>query len=188
MFDELSQLSFNISVLINEQKGSKRKSSIGKSPQVGRRQSITAEMVGSLLKTKHLMDLPSEVVNYSHETAYNEIYHFFHEKLDYCVKVYCPKQFEALRKLYCGPYNDFLHSVFRSEIWSDNSGGKSASTFFKSFDNKYVLKAVDGKEIKMFEDMSSSYFEYLSQSFTLQCPTAIAKVLGLYRITIKRRK
>lgn len=40
----------------------------------------------------------------------------------------------------------------------------------------------------MFNDMSSSYFEYLSRSFTQQCPTAIAKVLGLYRVTIKRRK
>ena len=143
----------------------KRTSSIGKSPQVGRRGSVAQE-VGKLLKTKGSVDLPSEIVNYSHETAYKEIYHFFHEKIDYYVKVYCPKQFEALRKLYCGAYHEFLHSVFRSEIWSDNSGGKSASTFFKSFDNKYVLKAVDSKEIKMFEDMSSSYFEYLSQSFT----------------------
>ena len=74
--------------------------------------------------------------------------------MDYFVKVYCPKQFEALRKLYCGPYNEFLHSVFSSDLWKDNSGGKSASTFFKSFDNKYVLKAVEQKEIKMFTDMS----------------------------------
>ena len=56
--------------------------------------------------------------------------------------------------------------MFRSEIWTDNSGGKSASTFFKSFDNKYILKAVDSKEIKMFNDMSHSYFEYLARSFT----------------------
>jgi len=86
----------------------------------------------------------------SFENAYSDIYHIYHEPIDFFVRIFCPKQFEALRKLYCGPYNDFLHSVFRSEIWSDNSGGKSASTFFKSFDNKYVLKAVDTKEVKMF--------------------------------------
>jgi len=36
--------------------------------------------------------------------------------------------------------------------------------------------------------MSSSYFEYLSRSFTQQCPTAIAKVLGLFKIMVKRQK
>ena len=78
----------------------------------------------------------------------------YHEKLDFMVKVYCPKHFEALRKLYCGSYNDFLHSTFRSDVWKDNSGGKSQSTFFKSFDNKFILKGVEQKEIKMFTDMS----------------------------------
>lgn len=90
----------------------------------------------------------------THEAAYREIYHIYHQKLEFMVKVYCPKQFEALRKLYCGSYNDFLHSVFRSDVWKDNSGGKSLSTFFKSFDNKFILKAVEQKEIKMFNDMS----------------------------------
>ena len=134
------------------------------------------------------MDLESAVVPYTHEEAYSQMYHVYHEKVDFCVKVYCPKHFEALRKLYCGSYNSFLHSVFRSELWADNSGGKSASTFFKSFDNKFILKAVDSKEIKMFNDMSHSYFEYMARSFTQQCPTAIAKVLGMFRITIRRNK
>ena len=102
----------------------------------------------------------------THENAYRDIYHIFHERMDYFVKVYCPKQFEALRKLYCGSYNGFLQSTFRSDIWKDNSGGKSNSSFFKSFDNKFILKAVEQKEIKMFNEMSSSYFEYLSRSFT----------------------
>ena len=36
--------------------------------------------------------------------------------------------------------------------------------------------------------MSQSYFEYLSRSFTQQCPTAIAKTLGIYRISVKTGK
>jgi hypothetical protein len=51
-------------------------------------------------------------------------------------------------------------------------------------DEKYVLKAVKSNEIKMFEDMSSSYFEYLKESFSRQCPTTIAKTLGIYKITL----
>lgn len=119
------------------------------------------------------------------KSAYNDIYHIFKERLDFSVKVYCPSQFEALRKLYCGAYKDFIMGICESAFWEDNSGGKSRSTFFKSHDNKYILKAVKGHEIKMFESMSISYFEYLCKSFYQQCPTAIAKILGIFKIKIK---
>lgn len=52
-----------------------------------------------------------------------------------------------------------------SQYWEDNSGGKSRSTFFLSSDQKYVVKAVKGNEIKMFDQMSGSYFDYLKESF-----------------------
>jgi hypothetical protein len=125
--------------------------------------------------------------NISAEKAHDEIFHLYHDKMEFTVKVYFPTQFEALRKMYCGSYNNFLHSIFRSDLWEDNSGGKSQSTFFKSDDNKYICKVVQSKEIKMFEDMSYSYFEYLSRSFTQQCPTALAKKLGIYKIITKQR-
>jgi hypothetical protein len=32
-------------------------------------------------------------------------FHFFHDRLDFTVRVYFPGKFEALRKLYCGQYN-----------------------------------------------------------------------------------
>ena len=66
---------------------------------------------------------PSEKLDV--EMAHDEIYHLYHEKLEFSVKVYFPIKFEALRKMYCGSYNDFLHSIFRSDLWEDNSGGKS---------------------------------------------------------------
>ena len=52
-------------------------------------------------------------------------------------------------------------------------------------DEKYVLKAIKGSEVRMFEEMASSYFEYLKESFSRQCPTTIAKTLGLYKIKIQ---
>ena len=105
---------------------------------------------------------------YTLHEMHNEIYHLFHKPLDFNVKVYFPNQFEALRKVYCGSYTDFLQSIYKSEIWSDNSGGKTKSPFLKSHDHKYVIKIVKHGEIKMFESMSDSYFEYLSKSFTQQ--------------------
>ena len=72
----------------------------------------------------------------------------------------------------------------RSKVWSENSGGKTKSTFYKTEDEKYVFKRVKSTEIKMFGDMSNSWFEYISRSFVNQCPTAIAKVLGIFELTI----
>jgi 1-phosphatidylinositol-3-phosphate 5-kinase len=51
-----------------------------------------------------------------------------------------------------------------------------------------VLKAVKGSEVKMFEDMSGSYFDYLKESFARQCPSTIAKTLGIFKIKIRLEK
>lgn len=40
----------------------------------------------------------------------------------------------------------------------------------------------------MFEDMSGSYFEYLKESFARQCPSTIAKTLGIFKIKIRLEK
>jgi len=99
------------------------------------------------------------------ELAKFEIYHLFHEQFEFSVRVYFPGHFEALKKIYCGGYSDFIQSFAESHYWKDNSGGKSRSTFYMSSDQKYVIKAVKSSEIKMFEEMSGSYFDYLKESF-----------------------
>ena len=101
------------------------------------------------------------------------------------VRVYFPGKFEALRKLYCGDYDQVLKSIAHSKVWAENTGGKSNSTFFKTADEKYVFKTVNAQEIRMFGNISDSYFEYLSRSFMNQCPTAIAKILGVFELTVK---
>jgi len=86
--------------------------------------------------------------------------------------------------MYCGAYDSVLQSIMRTEKWQENSGGKSKATFYKTEDQKYVFKTVKDSEIKMFGEMSGSYFEYLSRSFSNQCPTAIAKILGIFELTV----
>jgi len=117
--------------------------------------------------------------------AKTEIYDYFHDRLDMLVRVYFPGKFEALRKLYCGDYDQVLKSIAHSKVWAENTGGKSNSTFFKTADEKYVFKTVNAQEIRMFGNISDSYFEYLSRSFMNQCPTAIAKILGVFELTVK---
>jgi 1-phosphatidylinositol-3-phosphate 5-kinase len=38
----------------------------------------------------------------------------------------------------------------------------------------------------MFRDMGLAYFEYLSKSFYHYCPSALARILGAYKIKMKR--
>lgn len=69
----------------------------------------------------------------------------------------------------------------------DSSGGKSGASFLKSNCQKYILKEVKKQEMKMFVEIENLYFEYLSKSFFNHYPTALAKILGAYRIKIRNR-
>eukprot|EP00494_Astrolonche_serrata_P009474 UN09526 len=52
-----------------------------------------------------------------------------------------PKQFQALRKICCEGDENFIESLSRCYPWSA-TGGKSAATFAKTFDDRYTLKFV----------------------------------------------
>ena len=131
------------------------------------------------------------------QTVYNEfppkvtfadrlaIHALFYPKCEYSVKVYFPCHFQALRKLYCGSFSSLVEQMCRSMFWTDNTGGKSKSQFFKSFNEKFVLKVINSNEMKMFTEFATHYFEYMCRSFHQKCPTAIAKILGAYKIKIR---
>ena len=77
-----------------------------------------------------------------------------YEKVDFEVKLYFPKKFEALRRYYCGPQKDFIQSMFQSREWTSVTGGKTKSKFYRSFDDKYVIKEVKKAEFKMFKEFA----------------------------------
>lgn len=143
------------------------------------KQNLTIKMIEN---SEEGLESTDQLITYSLADIHTEVYHLFHKSFDFSVKIYFPNQFEALRKVYCGAHSEFINSVFRSEVWKDNSGGKTKSPFLKSHDHKYVIKVVRHSEVKMFETMSDNYFEYMCRSFTQQQPTAMSKILGIYRI------
>ena len=96
-------------------------------------------------------------------------------------------KFEALRRYYCGKYSDFISSIWSTIDWGENSGGKSGASFLKTNCQKYILKEVKKQEMKMFVEIENLYFDYLSKSLFNHYPTALAKILGAYRIKIKNR-
>ena len=77
--------------------------------------------------------------------------------IEFKLKVLFPKQFQALRRFYCGTHNDFIKSIFKVEEWA-TSGGKTQAKFFKSHDEKYIFKEVNKKEYQMLVEFGAAYF------------------------------
>ncbi|XP_059146645.1 1-phosphatidylinositol 3-phosphate 5-kinase-like isoform X3 [Physella acuta] len=99
----------------------------------------------------------------------------------YC-RVYFADQFRKLRKhLFLGNDNLFIRSLSRCKTW-EAKGGKSGSSFCKTDDDRFILKQMSNMEVESFEKFGPQYFQYMRSCITDQQPTALAKIVGVYRI------
>ena len=110
------------------------------------------------------------------------------DSAEYELVAYFPRQFEALRIAYCATFNEFIISMSKSYEWQNVSGGKSKATFSKSIDQKYILKYVSKSEFKMFIDNCNQYFHHNAKYLFHKMPSALAKILGAYKIKFKKAK
>ncbi|KAI9592329.1 hypothetical protein BDF19DRAFT_425524 [Syncephalis fuscata] len=101
-----------------------------------------------------------------------------------CV-VYYAAQFDQLRRK-CGVNNIYLQSLARCDPWSAQ-GGKSQSTFFKTKDDRLVVKQMLNNWTVAEKDallkFAPSYFNYMDQSS--QNPSVLAKIFGFYTVKYK---
>jgi 1-phosphatidylinositol-3-phosphate 5-kinase len=72
--------------------------------------------------------------------------------------------------------------MMKTNEWTDVTGGKTKSKFYRSFDEKYVFKEVKRAEFKMFMEFAPSYFDYLCKSFFHSYPCTLCKILGAYKL------
>ncbi|XP_046543785.1 LOW QUALITY PROTEIN: 1-phosphatidylinositol 3-phosphate 5-kinase-like [Haliotis rubra] len=99
----------------------------------------------------------------------------------YC-KIYFAEPFRQLRKLIFSAGEDmFIRSLCRCKPW-EAKGGKSGSTFCKTDDDRFILKQMSGMEVESFEKFGPEYFKYITRAYREKRPTALAKILGVYRI------
>uniref|UniRef100_A0A2C9JXF6 PIPK domain-containing protein n=1 Tax=Biomphalaria glabrata TaxID=6526 RepID=A0A2C9JXF6_BIOGL len=99
----------------------------------------------------------------------------------YC-RVYFADQFRKLRKhLFQGNDNLFIRSLSRCKTW-EAKGGKSGLSFCKTDDDRFILKQMSNMEVDSFEKFGPQYFQYITTCTTAQQPTALAKILGVFRI------
>ncbi|XP_055800606.1 putative 1-phosphatidylinositol-3-phosphate 5-kinase FAB1C [Solanum dulcamara] len=105
----------------------------------------------------------------------------------FSVTCYFAKQFDALRKRYCPDELDFIRSLSRCKRWTAQ-GGKSNVYFAKSLDERFIIKQVQKTELESFEEFGPDYFKYLTDSVSSRSPTCLAKVLGIYQVSVKHLK
>lgn len=107
-------------------------------------------------------------------------------KVKYTVTCYCARRFKALRKICCNEL-DYIRSLSRCKKWGAQ-GGKSNVFFAKTLDDRFIIKQVTKTELESFIDFAPEYFKYLSESITSRSPTCLAKILGIYQVTLKHLK
>ncbi|KAI5055795.1 hypothetical protein GOP47_0029658 [Adiantum capillus-veneris] len=108
-------------------------------------------------------------------------------RVKYMVTCYYAKQFDALRKTCCSDQMDFIRSLCRCKKWGAQ-GGKSNVFFAKTRDDRFVIKQVTKTELESFIKFAPEYFKYISESLKSGSPTCLAKILGIFQVTIKHGK
>ena len=104
---------------------------------------------------------------------------------EYEIKIFYPKQFQALRTLYFSEnFENFIFSLKQSEDW-EISGGKSKANFFRTLDEKFALKNISELEFNMLIDSGLNYFKHLSKYFFDKKPCLLAKILGAFHVKVK---
>lgn len=105
----------------------------------------------------------------------------------YSVVIMYADKFRALRERCCPSELDYIASLSRCKIW-DAKGGKSKSFFAKTLDDRLIIKEIKKIEFESFMKFAPNYFSHMNQSFEFGNQTCLAKILGIYQVTIRHAK
>ncbi|XP_044475792.1 putative 1-phosphatidylinositol-3-phosphate 5-kinase FAB1D isoform X2 [Mangifera indica] len=108
-------------------------------------------------------------------------------KAKYSVKCLYANQFHDLRSRCCPSELYYIDSLSRCKNW-DAKGGKSKSFFAKTLDDRFIIKEIKKTEFDSFDKFALDYFKYMNESFDLGNQTCLAKVLGIYQVTVRQTK
>lgn len=96
-------------------------------------------------------------------------------------------EFRNLRKRCCPSEIDYIASLSRCKTW-DAKGGKSKSLFAKTLDDRLIIKEIKRTEFDSFIKFAPAYFHHMEQSFESGNQTCLAKILGIYQVTVRHPK
>ncbi|XP_067371389.1 1-phosphatidylinositol 3-phosphate 5-kinase isoform X4 [Channa argus] len=102
----------------------------------------------------------------------------------YC-RVYYAEEFHKMREVIMeSTEEDFIRSLSHCVNWQAR-GGKSGAVFYATEDDRFILKQMPRLEVQSFLDFAPHYFTYITGAVQQKRPTALAKILGVYRIGYK---
>lgn len=102
----------------------------------------------------------------------------------YC-RIYYAEEFHKMREVIMESFEeDFVRSLSHCVNWQAR-GGKSGAVFYATEDDRFILKQMPRLEVQSFLDFAPHYFTYISGAVQQKRPTALAKILGVYRIGYK---
>ena len=116
--------------------------------------------------------------------------HFTLEMSDATTKFYCcsyfTSQFHHLRQLILSDKSEvkFVQSLSDCCRW-EAMGGKSGLLFYKTADDRFVIKQMSRFEYQSFLDFAPHYFQYLKQSVESGAKTLLGKIVGVYKVGFK---
>ncbi|KAF1789311.1 Phosphatidylinositol-4-phosphate 5-kinase, N-terminal domain [Phytophthora cactorum] len=99
---------------------------------------------------------------------------------------YYPLQFEVLRELFYGSLHSFVFSISHVANW-DANGGKSGASFYRTLDDRFVIKHISAKEMQSFVGCLPGYFRYMASIYFDGRASLLSKTVGLYQTTITRK-
>ncbi|KAF2141076.1 uncharacterized protein K452DRAFT_251986 [Aplosporella prunicola CBS 121167] len=121
--------------------------------------------------------------NLRHRSNTNIKYTFQNRTVKATCKIFFAQSFDALRRK-CGVADRFVESMSRCLKW-DSKGGKTKSIFLKTLDDRFVLKSLSSVEVNAFFKFAPDYFSFIHQNLFNNLPSVIAKMFGLFQVTIK---
>lgn len=95
--------------------------------------------------------------------------------------------FHALREKYCDGEGDscYIASMMHCKDWSDNNGGRAGS-FYKTCDDRYIVKKINKEEWEDFMIIGPRYFDHVGRALYQRVPSCLVKVLGVYKLSFQR--
>lgn len=112
---------------------------------------------------------------------------FEDDSASYYVKMFYAEKFRKLRELLIAEGEQtFIRSLSKSTFWTPQ-GGKSGSFFYRTQDDRFVVKQMSRFEIQSFVKFAPNYFDYLTTSATESKLTTLCKVYGVFRIGYKSK-
>ncbi|CAJ0583574.1 unnamed protein product, partial [Mesorhabditis spiculigera] len=112
---------------------------------------------------------------------------FQDSQASYYVKGYYAERFRLLRKLLFPKGEEgFIRSLSTSNYWTPQ-GGKSGAFFYRTNDQRFVIKQMSKFEVQSFVKFAPRYFEYIKTAALEKKLTTLCKVYGVFRIGYRHK-